>query len=184
MEIDEFMAFIAPRPKEERWHLINGVAVRGARPTLAHQRVEMNLCDELNRALAARPRGVSAYPRIAVRVPGVMDFQPQPDVVVARAPATNDLFAEDFCLIGEIVSSSNTRYEIELKLRRYREATGNLYVLLIEPREFRVEIHARSREWRTAVLTRSDDRIELPELGLNCTVGDLYRGTSLAQQQG
>ena len=30
MDIDEFMAFIAPRPKEERWHLIEGIAVTAA----------------------------------------------------------------------------------------------------------------------------------------------------------
>jgi Uma2 family endonuclease len=39
MDIDEFMAFIAPRPKEERWHLIEGIAVTMAPPSVAHQRM-------------------------------------------------------------------------------------------------------------------------------------------------
>ena len=73
--------------------------------------------------------------------------------------------------------------EIDLKLRRYREAPQNLYVLAIEPREFRVEIHAKSRNWQQpALLTQPDDRIAMAELELDCAVGDLYRGTPLDPQ--
>ena len=183
MDIDEFMAFIAPRPKEERWHLIEGTAVMMAPPSVAHQRIASNLCDLLNRGFEAQRRDLFAYQEIAVRVPAVTNFQPEPDVVVAPAPASYDLFVEDFSLIAEILSPSNTRAEVELKLRRYREAAHNLYVLLIEPRDIKVEVHARSRAWQATVLTGRQDRIELPELGLSCVVEDLYRGTPLAGRQ-
>lgn len=180
MDIDEFMAFIAPRPKEERWHLIEGIAVMMTPPSLAHQQIAFNLCDLLNRTFRAQRRDLLAYHEIAIRLPGVMNFQPEPDVVVASGPAGNALFAEDFRLVAEILSPSNTRSEIELKLRRYREAVGNLYVLLIEPREFRVEIHARRRDWQPEVLTDRAGAIDLPEFGLRCTVEDLYRDTAVA----
>jgi Uma2 family endonuclease len=183
MDIDEFMAFLQMRPKEERWHLIEGIAVMMAPPSVAHQRIASNICDLLNRELEAQRHDLFAYQEIAVRVPGVTNFQPEPDVVVASSLASYDLFVEDFRLIAEILSPSNTRTEIELKLRRYREAADNLYVVLIDPREFHVEIHARSQDWQAVVLTRRDDRLELPEFGLSCAVGDLYRGTPLAPQQ-
>ena len=61
MDIDEFMAFIAPRPKEERWHLIEGIAVMMAPPSLAHQWIARNLCELLNRAFAAQGRNLFAY---------------------------------------------------------------------------------------------------------------------------
>jgi hypothetical protein len=32
-------------------------------------------------------------------------------------------------------------------------------------------------------LTKADDAIEMPELGLDCRVVDLYRGTPLAPQK-
>jgi hypothetical protein len=32
-------------------------------------------------------------------------------------------------------------------------------------------------------LTRPDDPIEMPEFGLRCRLGDLYRGTPLAPQR-
>jgi Uma2 family endonuclease len=71
MDIDEFMAFIAPRPKEERWHLIEGIAVVMAPPSVAHQRIALNLCELLDRALATARHDLFAYHEIAIRLPGV-----------------------------------------------------------------------------------------------------------------
>jgi Uma2 family endonuclease len=154
-----------------------------APPSVAHRRIASNVCNLLNRGFEAQRRDLFAYQEIAVRVPGVTTFQPEPDVVVAPSPASYDLFVEDFRLIAEILSPSNTRSEVELKLRRYREASENLYALPIETREFHVEIFARSRGWQAVILTDPDDRIELPEFGSSCAVSDLYRGTPLAPQQ-
>jgi hypothetical protein len=53
--------------------------------------------------------------------------------------------------------------------------------VVIEPREFRVEIYAKSHNWQLAALTRADDVIDMPEFGLRCRVADLYRGTPLDQ---
>jgi Uma2 family endonuclease len=184
MDIDEFTAFIEMRPKEERWHLIEGVAVRMAPPSVAHQRIAQNLCQLLNRFFTARGSELFAYHAIAIRLPGVNNFQPEPDVVVVPGTSGYELFANDFRLVAEILSPSNTRAEIELKLQRYREAANSLYVLLVEPREFRVEVYARSRDWQAAVLASRSDQIALPELGFHCSVEDLYRGTPLVVPQG
>jgi Uma2 family endonuclease len=180
MDVDEFMAFLETRPKEEHWHLIEGIAVMMAPPSLAHQRIALNLCDLLNRAFAMQSRDLFAYHEIAIRLPGVVNFQPEPDVVVGPGIAGYELYAEDFRLVAEILSPSNTRTEIDLKLRRYREASANLYALVIEPREFLVEVHAKSRNWEPVILRQPDDPIEMPEFGLRCSVVDLYRGTPLA----
>lgn len=87
MDVDEFMAFLEMRPKEERWHLIEGNAVMMAPPSLAHQRISQNFCELLNRAFAAQRSDLYAYHEIAIRLPGVINFQPEPDVVVASAAA-------------------------------------------------------------------------------------------------
>jgi hypothetical protein len=78
---------------------------------------------------------------------------------------------------------ASPRAEIKLKLRRYRGAASNLYAVVIEPRELLVEIHARSRNWEPLTLRRPDALIEMPELGVRCPVGDLYRGTPLDPQR-
>jgi Uma2 family endonuclease len=179
MDVDEFMAFLETRPKQERWHLIEGTAVRMPPPTLAHRRIACNLCELLNHAFAAQGLDLFAYHRIAIRLPGVRNFQPEPDVVTAPGPAGYELCAQDLRLVAEILSPSNTRTEIDLKVRRYREAPGNLYAVVIEPRKFLVEIYAKSRNWQPLILKQADDPVEMPEFGLRCSVGDLYRGTPL-----
>jgi Uma2 family endonuclease len=181
MDLDEFMGFLETRPKEERWHLIEGVAVMMAPPSLAHQWIARNLSELFNRAFEAQGRDLRAYRGIAIRLPGLANFQPEPDVVVAPGTAGYELYTDNFQLVAEILSPSNRRHEIDLKLRRYREAPHNLYAVVIDPREFRVEIYAKSRNWQRLVLARTDDLIELPEFDLRCQVSELYRGTPLDQ---
>jgi Uma2 family endonuclease len=183
MDVDEFMAFLETRPDNERWDLIEGVAVMMAPPSYAHQRIASNLCGILNAAFAAEHLDLFAYQRAGVRNPGLRNFQPEPDVVVVGGVAGYDLYSEKFQLAGEVLSPTNTRREIDLKLRRYREAPDNLYAVVIEPREFLVEVYAKNREWQPVMLIKPDDPIEMPEFGLRCCVLDLYRGTPLDPQR-
>jgi len=183
MDVDEFMALLQTRPDGERWDLIDGVAVMMAPPSAAHQRIVVNLLSLLNSAFAARRLDLFAYPGLGVRTEGIRNFQPEPDIVVIPGVATYDLYFEHFRLVAEVLSPSNTRTEIDLKLRRYREAPDNLYAVVIDPREFSVEIHARRSGWQPAAFKRADDPIEMPEFGLRCSVADLYRGTPLDPQR-
>jgi Uma2 family endonuclease len=182
MDLDEFMEFLETRPNGEHWELIEGVAVMMAPATSAHQRVAHNLCNLLMSAFVIRRLDLFAYIDIGIRTVGVRNFQAVPDVVVLPGAASYDLYYERFQLVAEVLSPSNMRREIDLKLRRYREAPDNLYSVVIEPREFLVEIHAKRRNWEPTTLTRADDPIEMPEFGLTCRVGHLYRGTPLDLQ--
>jgi Uma2 family endonuclease len=112
-----------------------------------------------------------------------LKFQPEPDVVAVPGVAGYDLYSEDFQLAGEILSPTNTRREIDLKLRRYQEAPDNMYTVVIEPREFLVEICARRLDWQRTTLLKVNDPVEMPEFGLSCRVADLYRGTPLDPQR-
>jgi Uma2 family endonuclease len=179
MDVDEFMDFLETRPDGEHWELIEGVAVMMAPASPAHQRIAYNLCSLLNGAFAARNLDLLAYINISIRNIGLRNFQPEPDVVVLPSVAGYDLYSERYRLAAEVLSPSNTRREVDLKLRRYREATDNFYAVVIEPRAFLVEIHAKRRDWEPTTLTRADDPIEMPEFGLTCRVVDLYRSTPL-----
>jgi Uma2 family endonuclease len=178
MNVDEFMAFLETRPKGEHWDLIEGVAVMMSPAGLVHQRVASNFRDLLNAAFVAKNLDLYAFGDIGVRIPGVLDFQPEPDVAVV--PGMPDAYyAEHFQLAAEVLSPSNVRKLIDIKTRLYCKAPDNLYALVIEPRKFWVEIHAKSRKWDPVILTRPDDVIEMPEFGLRCLAADLYRRTPL-----
>jgi Uma2 family endonuclease len=179
MDVDEFMAFLETRPDGEHWELIEGVAVMMAPSSYAHQRIVSNLCQLLNSAFAARNLDLFAYFDVGVRSPEVRNFQPEPDVAVVPGVAGYDLYSERFQLVAEVLSPTNRRQEIDLKLRRYCEAPHNLYAVVIEPREFLMEIYSKRANWKPAILTKADDLIEMPEFGLSCRVADLYVGTPL-----
>lgn len=182
MDVDEFMAFLETRPDEERWELIEGVAVMMAPPSVAHQRIVLNLCTLLNAAFAASHLDLCAYPGLGVRTPSARNFQPEPDIVVLPGVAGYNLYSENFQFVAEVLSPSNNRTEIGWKLRRYCEAPDILYAVVIEPREFLVELYAKNHDWEPAVFTKADDAIDMPEFGLRCRVGELYRGTPLDPQ--
>jgi len=179
MDVDEFMAFLETRPDKERWDLIEGIAVMMAPPSHAHQRIAFNLAQLLNTTFAARKLDLFAYIGTGIRSPGVRNFQPQPDVVVVPGVSGYDLYSERFQLVAEVISPSNRRQEIDLKLRRYCTAPSNLYAVVIEPREFLVQIYSKRGTWQPVILTEAADPIEMPEFGLRCRVADLYVGTPL-----
>jgi Uma2 family endonuclease len=179
MDVDEFMAFLEARPDKERWDLIEGIAVMMAPPSHAHQRIASNLAQLLNTAFSARKLDLFAYLGTGIRSPGVRNFQPQPDVVVVPGVSGYDLYSERFQLVAEVISPTNRRQEIDLKLRRYCAAPSNLYAVVIEPRECLAQIYAKRNDWQPSILTTPDDPIEMPEFGLRCRVAALYRGTPL-----
>jgi hypothetical protein len=57
-------------------------------------------------------------------------------------PPSGTMDVDEFMAFLETRPKTNTRREMDLKLRRYREAPENLYAVVIEPREFRVETYA------------------------------------------
>jgi Uma2 family endonuclease len=78
------------------------------------QWIARNLSELFNRAFEAQRRDLRAYREIAIRLPGLANFQPEPDVVVAPGTAGYELYADNFQLVAEILSPSNRRHEIEL----------------------------------------------------------------------
>jgi Uma2 family endonuclease len=122
MDVDEFMDFLQTRPDGEHWELIEGVAVMMAPASPVHQWIAYNFCNLLNSAFAARGLDLFACLDLGIRNIGLRNFQPEPDVVVLPGTPGYQSYSEHYRLVAEILSPSNTRREIDLKLRRYGEA--------------------------------------------------------------
>jgi Uma2 family endonuclease len=182
MDVDAFMAFYWTRPKEEHWDLIEGVAVMMSPASYLHRRVSSNLRDLLNSAFRGEGlhRDFYAFGKVAVRSPGLRNFQSEPEVVVTSDTVDYDsYYSECFQLVAEVLTPLNTRSLIDLKTCRYCEAPGNLYAVVIDPEKYMAEIYAKSRKWERVILERPGDVIEMPEFGLRCVVADLYVGSPL-----
>ena len=180
--VEEYLAFITSRPEEERWQLIDGVAMMMPPPTRRHQRIASNLARLLNAHFEKVRPDLYAFQEVGLMVPDVASFRPEADVAVLDSSGDGDetLYADQFYLVAEVLSDSNTDKDIAAKSRRYLQHPVNLYFLLFEQTQVSVEIKARAAGWEPVVLKGLDAVLELPEWGFRVSLADLYRGTSLA----
>jgi Uma2 family endonuclease len=176
---DQFLEFLKTRPDRERWDLIEGVAAMMNPPSLAHQQICLNLTSLLTATFSIGGRDLRVLYEVAVRTPGVTDFQPRPDIVVFPGVADTAYFTEKYNLVVEVLSPTNTEREIERKLSYYKRAPDCLYVLVVDSRRHLVQLHARADEWQSRWISEPGAAIELPEFGFRCRLGDLYRHTHL-----
>jgi len=177
-----FRAFVATRPAEERWELVDGVAMMMAPPTKAHQRVASNLQRLLLDALECHAPALTAYQRVGVNIgPSVTNYDPEPDVAVVDA-AIHDLderYADRFYLVAEIISERDSS-SIASKRDIYKLHPDCRCILTI--RQDRVDIRCELRTadgWLVHQLSSPDDALEVLPFGLRCRVADIYRGTPL-----
>jgi Uma2 family endonuclease len=179
--VEEYLAFIESRPEEERWQLIDGIAMMMPPPTRRHQRIASNLARLLNAHLEKVRPDLYAYQEVGLMVPNVSSFRPEADVAVLDSSGDGDdtLYTDRFYLVAEILSDGNTDKDIAAKSRRYLQHPSNLYFVLFEQKQVRVEARARAAGWEPVALQGLDAVLELPEWGFRATLADLYRGTSL-----
>lgn len=179
--VEEYLAFIEARPEEERWQLIDGVAMMMMPPpTVRHQVIAVNLAFELNTHFRQQKRDLLAVHEVGLMVPDVASFRPDADVAVLEKPVDFDvLYAERFYLVAEVLSDSNTDKDIAAKGRRYLQHPQNLYFLLIEQRQVRVEVRARAAGWEPVELKGLGAVLELAEWGFRIPLAALYDGTKL-----
>src|SRR5918998_978200 len=160
---DQFLDFVTTRPDEERWQLVDGIAMMMVPPSFTHQRIGRNLFALLDRALTAFRPDLVVFYETGVRIPGVEDFNPMPDLLVVRSDANFERYAEHFQLVAEIISPSNTAEMIERKLELYRSHPDNLYCLTVDQNAPHVAVWARQNGWTRTDLRSLDDALDLPE---------------------
>ena len=96
-----------------------------------------------------------------------------------RIPRSIDARAQARAIRGRTIDGCHDLAAVDLQRGRINLLRTEI---TIEPRQLLVEIHAKNRNWQPTTLARADDPIEMPEFGLTCRVGDLYRGTPLDPQ--
>jgi Uma2 family endonuclease len=180
LSVASFRAWLASRPDEEHWELIEGLPMMMTPPNRRHQRIASNLEALLNAALKRHNPTFAAYHDIGVNIASTVPYDPEPDVAVIREDENPDpRYADRFYLVAEVLSESD-KGVIDSKRDIYRAHPSCTCILLV--RQDRAEIvvdHRTGDGWHSRVLRAADELI-LPEFGLSCPVGDVYRDTPLA----
>ena len=182
LSVEAFRAFYQGRPDEERWELIDGVPMMMAPPTFVHQRIASNLERLLNDALETFDPARAAYQRGGLNLKrAVANYDPEPDVVVVDIVLAPDQhYADRFYLAAEVVSDSD-RKTLTGKREIYKLHQHCGCVLTVRQDRCHVRIDARTAAgWQVKLLSKPADVLALPDFGLRCRVGELYKGTPLA----
>ena len=179
LSVASFRAWLASRPDEEHWELIEGVPMMMTPPNRRHQRIASNLESLLNSALKRHNPALAAYHDIGVNVVSTVPYDPEPDVAVIREDENPDpRYADRFYLAAEVLSESDKGI-IESKRDMYRAHPSCVCVLLVRQDRREIIVERRTDDgWHSQVL-HDADTLNLPEFGLNCLVSDVYRDTAL-----
>jgi Uma2 family endonuclease len=180
LSVASFRTWLASRPDEEHWELIEGVPMMMAPPNRRHQRIASNLENLLNAALKRHNPAFAAYHDIGVNILSTVPYDPEPDVAVIREDENPDArYADRFYLIAEVLSESDKDI-VESKRDIYRAHPSCTCILLVRQDRMEIIVDRRTSEgWHSQVLHGADELV-VPEFGLTCLVPDVYRDTSLA----
>jgi len=179
LSVASFRAWLASRPDEEHWELIEGVPMMMTPSNRRHQRIASNLESLLNAALKRHNPLFAAYHDIGVNIVSTVPYDPKPDVAVIREDENPDpRYAERFYLVAEVLSQSD-KDVIESKRDIYRAHPSCTYILLVRQDCLEIILDRRTGDgWHSQVLQGADELI-LPEFGLTCRVRDVYHDTPL-----
>ena len=177
MSVPDYRAWVAGRPDDERWELLDGEPVLMSPPTERHQTIVSNLIRRLGDL--ADVRGCRVVPGIAVVSRDMDDFAPIPDVVVRCGPMLPDGYASDPVLVAEVLSPSTMSADRGRKTDFYRAVESLQVFLIVYQDEPRVEVWRRQEgdAWRKQALGL-DGAIELPEFGGALPVATVFAGLS------
>jgi Uma2 family endonuclease len=178
---DQFLDFAVTRPDEERWQLVDGIPMMMVPPSFTHQRIGRNLFALLDRALTRHRPDFLVFYETGLRIPGVEDFNPMPDLLVVPADAEFERYAEDFRLVVEIISPSNGAEMIERKLELYRSHPENLYCLSVDQSTPHIALWTRQENWVRTDFHSLYDTLALPAFGFRARLSDVYAGASFAR---
>ena len=179
LSVASFRTWLASRPDEEHWELIEGVPMMMTPPNRRHQRIASNLESLLNAALERHDPTLVAYHDIGVNIVSAVPYDPEPDVAVIREDENPDpRYADRFYLVAEVLSESDKGI-IESKRDIYRAHPSCMCILLVSQDRVEITVDRRAADgWRSQVLHAGDD-LAVPELGLTCPVSHVYRDTAL-----
>ncbi len=179
LTIKEFLAFTATRPQEERWELIEGVAILNPPPVGIHQLIAANIVAFLHAHKRAKDTTWIPLLGIGTRVPASPKSLPQPDVFVQEGPAGATPVTDDAAVIFEVLSKSNTKADQAWRKRVYASVPNCAHYVTVSLKSVEVTLFSRANGWRGDVHVKLTDALDLAAIGVTMPLADIYLFTPL-----
>ncbi len=181
LTIDEFLAFAATRPQEERWELIEGRPALNPSPIQTHQLIAINIASVLLRHKQATGAAWTPLLGVGTRVPVSPNSLPQPDVYVQEGPVVESHVTDDALVIFEVLSRSNRKADQLWRRKVYASVPNCQHYLTISLASPGVAVFDRSTGWQERTCSTLDGSLDLTAIGLVLPLADVYRYTPLAE---
>ena len=172
--MESFLAWEARQTVRWEFDGIRPVAMTGG--TFAHEVVQGNVIRAVNNRLTGgRCRAVG--PNLKVQAGLSIRY---PDVAVTCSPMTSgDLFLAMPLVIFEVLSPSTAEMDRTVKLSEYKAISSVFrYVMLEQNSVFATVITRTDEGWRHLLVGRGGT-LDLPELGIEVPMSELYDGLTL-----
>ena len=144
--VARFHEWLDTRSPEERWELIEGVAVMNPAPLVGHQRIASNFERHLRDALARSKPEWLADREIGIELSDDSPYRPEPEIAVVDADIdTTRRGVDRFYLIVEVRSASDRERLFASKLDFYKSHPHNRWVVVVEQDSVQAVIHERQK---------------------------------------
>ena len=162
------------RTSEVKHEFVDGQLFMMAGASERHNRIALNIAARLLAASEGTPCRVFISD---MKLKVSEDKGYYPDVlVVCDDDDDAPYFKKNPCLIIEVLSDSTEAIDRGEKLHNYRKFEGLQAYVLVNQKEQRVEVFRRDRDVWLYEEKEAEDVLELPCIGLELPVSDLYAG--------
>ena len=160
---------------KERHEFINGKLYTMPGGTKFHEKVIINISTALN--LLLRNSGYEVYAQGLRCSPNAERFY-YPDVLVTGEVFADIRFSQQPALLAEVLSPSTRSFDTVDKFIDYRTIPAMEYYLLVEPDYCHVTLNYKTPEgeWMAEVFNKRSLVIDLPKLGIQLPLEDIYFG--------
>ncbi|HEY5225848.1 MAG TPA: Uma2 family endonuclease [Methylovirgula sp.] len=181
MTAEEFFAFTATRPDEEKWELIEGEPVLNASASHLHQRIVGNVLRVLMRIEETQKPSDSnrweVLPGLGVRVSPINI--PIPDILIRPFDNLMGVECDDIIVAFEILSPSTADRDLRWKRQAYAKLASLAHYVVIAQDAVEVFVYDRANGFAERRLDRLNGALELSAVELALPLADIYRNTGL-----
>ncbi len=181
MTVEEYFAFTATRPDNEKWELIDGEPILNASPSKLHQKIFINLVCLLGAIQRRHSQLWEVLPGIGVRVSDTS--LPEPDVFILPAGSVRrDPYGgetQDAIVVFEILSPSTAERDLRWKRTAYSGLPSLSHYVVIAQDAIDVVIFARDAEFAERRILSLAGSLEFPSLGISLPLAEIYYDTGL-----
>ena len=176
---NSFLAWEERQP--ERFELVGGVVRLMAGGTEGHDRIGLNIAAALRTRLRGTPCSAhGSNLKVVSRAAGAVMY---PDAFVRCGPRDDRrTTTDDPVVVFEVLSEGTVKHDLIRKRLAYESIPGLRRIVYVSVDEMRLDMRVRSADgiWGDEAVEGWDAVVELPEIGSDLPVADIYEDTELA----